>query len=176
LEKVLVKDLETKTKFLIPACELAPGMVCAREEGEEGEFFVQASQIKAGTEYFHPPFDDDMRKIMVFFRDTFTDVYSQTAEEWEDGFRRDMHPNREIEIWVNMARVFLHFTEGRDLSPEQKRDILQVILACSHAGLDHVHALTSPVTLSRKRVRQIAKVYGTAPDISFDGWLAAKIR
>jgi hypothetical protein len=156
-DTVRVFDFATKKVTTIPTCELAPGMVSMKIEGMEGEYFVDAgaAQLVKG-EIIHPPFSEEVRDYFRSFAATFADVHPMTVEEWEDGFRRDLHADREIALWRVMEDYYKHFTEGRWLSVEQKTDIFKVILACSLNGPDYVVQTTNPRTLSRKRVKQIA--------------------
>jgi hypothetical protein len=153
-EMVRVYDFTTKKLFTIPERELAPGMVRARVAGIDGEVWVAAETLK-DSDYRHPPFPEDVRALIRRLHEVFKDVYPQTVEEWEDGFRRDQHPEREIAIWQRMADIYTHFTEGRSLNSDQKKDIFQVILACVNNGPRHVLTTTNPRTLSRKRVKEI---------------------
>jgi hypothetical protein len=153
-DTVRVYDFQTEQLTTIPASELAQGMVRARVIGIEGDVWVAASQA-IPSEYRHPPFPEDIRDYLRQLQKTFADVYPRTIEQWEDGFRRDTHPDREIALWLYMGDVFEHFTSGQPLDADQKRDIFQVILASVNNGTKHVLATTNPRTLSKKRVREI---------------------
>jgi hypothetical protein len=153
-EMVRVLDPATGQLTTIPARELAPGMIRATVQGIEGEVWLSAAAL-GPSPLRHPPFGEELRQRMVELRDTFHDVYPRTAEEWEDGFRRDLHAEQEIAAWLHMAKAFRHFTDGRTLSPEQRRDIFDVIVATVNNGRDKVLLTTNPLTLSRRRVRQI---------------------
>ncbi len=153
-ETVRVYDFNTKKICTIPARELATGMVLARVAGIDGEVWVAAETLK-DSHYRHPPFPEEIRALIRRLQEVFKDVYSQTVEEWENGFKEHLHPEREIAIWQRMAKIYTHFTEGRSLNSDQKRDILQVILACVNNGQRHVLTTTNPRTLSRKRVKEI---------------------
>ena len=153
-----VRVLQTGTGHLttIPARELAPGMTRGRVVGIEGEVWVDARELVQGDVYHHPPFPDNVRETTFRrLKDTFHDVYPMTLEEWEDGFRRDLHPEQEIRIWAWMADAFEHFTAGRALSFDQRKDTFNVILAAINAGKDYAHLVVNPVTLSKSRVREI---------------------
>jgi hypothetical protein len=94
-EAVRVYDLETKTITTIPAQELAPGMIRAKVEGIEGEVFIEAAQM-GETPYRQPPFSEGIRKRLEEIRNTFVEVRPLSLEEWEDGFRRDTNPEKEV--------------------------------------------------------------------------------
>src|SRR5437660_1795022 len=88
-ERVRVYDFETQKITTIPAAELASGMIKAQVQGIDGEVYVEASQVRLGGDYRHPPFDAERKALMRHLAEVFADVYPITAEQWEDGFRRD---------------------------------------------------------------------------------------
>jgi hypothetical protein len=155
IERVRVFDFDTNRLTTIPAAELAPGMLRARVLGIEGEVWIDGS-TEFAEEVRHPEFDEETRAYFRRLQSVFHDVYPQSLERWEYGFRCDMHPEREIALWLHMANCFEHFTAGRDLSPEQRWDIYVMILDTVNNGNDKVHLTTNPATLSRRRVQEIA--------------------
>ena len=54
----------------------------------------------------HPPFDAEVRALLEEIRARLEPVFPMTLEEWEDGFRRDQTPEREIAIWVHISKRF----------------------------------------------------------------------
>jgi hypothetical protein len=151
---VRVYGFNTGAITRILARELAPGMVRARLTGIEGEVWIAGSQVRQSG-YRHGPFDEGVRDVLRQFEALFCDVYPMTAAEWEDGFRRDLHPDREMAPWLRRAEVFVHFMAGRDLSFDQRQDIFQAILTAVSNGKEAVLLTSNPVTLSKRRVREI---------------------
>jgi hypothetical protein len=154
--KVRVYDPRTRRLITIPARELAPGMVRTRVEGVAGDVWLEASRVPRPP-VRHPPFGEAVRPPLRHIWDTLYDALPQTVEEWEDGFRRDTNPDAEIAFWLTVAEAYTHLTAGRPLSPEQKRDLLEVIFACLNNGTEYVLVTTSPATLSRECVQRIAE-------------------
>jgi hypothetical protein len=66
-----------------------------------------------------------------------------------------MDPQTEIAIWRRMEEAYDHFVQGQNKSPDQKKDIFGVILACVNNGPENVLRTTSARTLSRTDVRGI---------------------
>jgi len=153
-EKVRVYDLQTKQLTTIPAAELAPGMVRANVQGIEGDVWIDATTAGQAP-LRHPPFPEEIREHFRRFAALFHDVYPITPEQWEDGFRRDTNPEKEIAVWLRIADAFEHFTEGRQLFQDQRKDIFDVLLSLATNGADHVLQTVSPRTLSRKRVKEM---------------------
>jgi hypothetical protein len=156
---VRIFDFANKSITTIPARELAPGMVQARIPGIDGEVWIEARQAISYDSYRHPPFSEKTHQIFRYLRKTFIGVYPGTLEEWEDGFRRDGHPAREISYWIHGAEVFGHFTSGRVLSREKRKDIFAVVLNCMNNGPEYVRMTTNLRTLSSKQVRKIVNYF-----------------
>ena len=155
---VRVYDIETNTVTTIPAEELAPGMVQVQIQGQEGLFWVDASRLQR-SQYRHPPFSEDMRDHLREIQNALNEVYPQTLEFWEDGFRRDTHPQREIANWLHMARTYRDFVQGRSLNLEQKREVFDVLVACSNGPRENVFQITSLSSLSRADAEEVVRAF-----------------
>jgi hypothetical protein len=156
-EMVRVYDLETKEIATIPGRELGPDLCPITIQPDVGQVWVTKEQLlKFNREAppRHPPYPPELRERLKELVETFHDVYPQTLEEWENGFRHDTHDLGEIALWLQMAEVFRRFTEGRDLDFDQRKDIFNTILTGASAGAE-AHFALNPRTLSEKRVKKI---------------------
>jgi hypothetical protein len=158
---VRVYDLETKALTTIPARELAEGMVRIPAEGVEGEVFVSAAQLTALQPglppYRRPPFGEGLRAVVAALRDALREVRPLSLEQWEDGLRRDIDPDKELTLWLGMAEVYRRLTEGHGLGPDEKRDVFAVILACLNNGPDRALFTVNLRALSRKAAEGIVE-------------------
>jgi hypothetical protein len=155
-EMVLLYDFKTKKVTPIPARELAPGMIKVQIKGLEGEYWVNSSELKQSAP-LHPPFAPEYREVFAFLQATFHDVCPMSIDEWEDGFRRDATPEKEIQSWVSMAKAFTQFTDGLVLTAEERGDIFYVSLLASSNGPENVLITFNPTALSKVRGRQIVE-------------------
>jgi len=174
MKMVKVLDLDTKRVTTIPVAELAPGMIRIKPGNDCTEYYVEGHKFNPKSSIQHPPLEEDDRRLIRGIVATFHDVYPKTSEEWEDAFRRDTHPKKEIGLWVLMGHVFLHFTRGRQLNYEKRKDIFDVVLATINNGPEATPFTVAPCTLDRKRVREIVD-YVTAQAAAgerFPGWIA----
>ena len=130
LKKVKVYDFETKEVITIPSAELAPGMVEAEVEGV-GRVWVDAKQATMDGGYRHEPFSEDIRDRLREIKEALDEVHPMTLQEWEDGFRKDTHPEKEIAIWLRLAERYKAFTEEKEFSQGQRREVFNVMLACT---------------------------------------------
>lgn len=151
---VNVMDAETHAVTRVPARELAPHMVECRMEGVEGTVWMDARELKQG-EYQHPPFDEEVRECLREIQAAVEEFYPLSIEEWEDGFRRDKTPEREIALWLHLARTYRQLTTSRDLNAEQRRDYFGVLVTCLNSPPEHVLRVFSPNAISRGEAEEI---------------------
>lgn len=131
---VTVFDFTTRTFTSIPQSELAQGMAKAKFVGHEGSVWIdpnQAVHLAKSSPYRHPPFAGERQNAVLSLVDAFPDVKDHTYEFWEDGFRKDVHPDREIAIWLHMASVYRRFAVGRSLPYRQELFRLVVTCGCN---------------------------------------------
>ena len=80
-----------------------------------GRVWIKAAQTKNG-EYRHAPFDDSLRDFVKNeIQQPLAEVHPKTIAEWEDGFRRDAEPEREIAIWCRLAERLVEFSKSEGL-------------------------------------------------------------
>ncbi|MEZ4297989.1 MAG: hypothetical protein R3B70_23735 [Polyangiaceae bacterium] len=90
---------------------------------------------------------------------TFCEVDPTPFEKWVEDFRRDMHPDREIRIYEEMAQAFTAYCSTRGLTLEAKRDVFQVVLMRSGAPDAEVLAGLKLTTLTLEDAREILSLY-----------------
>ena len=116
--------------------ELRPGTIQAKVHGIDGVVWVLPDQLQVQQgEFQHPPFEEDVRAYIRQIKETFAEHRSLSFEEWEDGFRRDANPAREIAIWSHAADIYTAFTESEP-SAERRKDVYRCIVACLTTGPD----------------------------------------
>ena len=64
----------------------------------------------------------------------FVEVDGQSVEQWVDNFKRDVNPDRELDIWETMAKAYTAYCSKRTLSPEAKKEVYKVVLLRSMAS------------------------------------------
>ncbi len=75
-------------------------------------------------------------------------------EEWEDGFRRDANPEREIAMWLHAADVYTAFA-GDEPAADRRRDVYRCIVTCLSCGPDAVWHVLRPEVLNRAEAEQV---------------------
>jgi len=79
-----------------------------------------------------------------------------TLEEFEIGFMRDMHPQREVTLWFRIAKAWLAYHEdflGNKILPKEEEGKLLGALIAISSGIEEVSKLNVPVEVGRKLVR-----------------------
>jgi hypothetical protein len=141
----------------IPACELRPGCIQIRLQGSTDVVWADPSQLKQG-EIQQPPFNDAMRADIKKIQMAFAEHRNLTVEEWEDGFRRDTHPDREIAMWLNAADVYRQFA-WNEMRADRRDEIYGIIVACLTAAPDSVWHVIRHAALTKPEVEQIIQRY-----------------
>jgi hypothetical protein len=152
-ETVPFYDVESRRVVQIPASELRPGAVQAQVQGIEGLVWMMPSQLKQG-EVRHPPFDESIRAYLRQIQEAFAEQFPLSLDEWEDGFRRDAHPEQEIALWLHAAQVYTDIA-GSEPSAERRRDVYRCIAACMSSGPDTVWHILKAEVLSRAEAEQV---------------------
>jgi hypothetical protein len=152
-EMVRFFDVENGRVVQITASELRPGTIQARVQGIEGVVWVLPDQLKPG-EIKHPPFDEGIRAYIRQIQEAFAEQRPLSFEEWEEGFRRDATPEREIALWSHAADIYTAFA-GSEPSAQRRRDVYRCIVACLTSGPDAVWHVLRPEALSLAEAEQI---------------------
>jgi hypothetical protein len=136
---VRIHDFKNKSSTTIPAAELAPGMIEVRIQGLEGTYWINPRSLeKTEGPVRHPPFDaprrGKIRKIMGLLKE----VYPLTFEQWEDGFRRDLNADKEIDGWVRAAEIYNEWVTAHALDFSERKALFQILAACMTTSYEHV--------------------------------------
>jgi hypothetical protein len=107
--------------------------------------------------YRHPPFGERYLPVFQALKRVLDEVVPAPLEQWEDRFRRIELPHADMFVWLMMAGRYLHFTRGRKLGQEQKRDIFRVIYSYTYSWGAHALSETECPALSEIRVKQIIR-------------------
>lgn len=164
---VRVFDADQHRVFTMPARELVPGMVNARMQGV-GDVWVFPSQFPP-SDYRHPPFDEDLRDGIRRLQRLLDDVQPMSLEEWEDGFRRDRDPRREIAAWLHAAEVYRSLTRGRGAggtsttatatTAQHRRDVYRLLVTCMSSPRARVFDVARLGTLTRAEAEAVVRAY-----------------
>ncbi len=143
----------------MPRSEVPAGYTPVRMVGI-GECYVDMSTYRASPGFRHPPFPDAAKERIVRIHQVVEQYSSHTFEQFEEGFRKDMHPWREIALWELIVDAHQRFTShltGEDqLTSQKKEDIFKAIMWMSNHFPDHGRVrLGATASLTAKRANEI---------------------
>jgi hypothetical protein len=153
-----VYDFGTRSVRRIPARELSPNMVQARLEGVAGVVWLDARELNANT-YQHPPFTEEIRDHLRQIMASIGEVYPLSLEQWEDGFRRDANPEKEIALWLHLAEVYSRLTAEADLSLGQKTDYFRILVGCMNSPRKHVLQVVTLSEISKAEATSVIEAF-----------------
>lgn len=143
---VKIIDLDTMEVTEIPLAELSDQMVPARIQGRPGFFWVDIHQAMGRSKaVLHPTFSGVRRQRVEAIASMFGEIYPQSYEQWELGFRRDSHPDQEIAIWLRSGKIFTEFSRRRGLDLHQRKALARLLFQCQAVSFDQLKAVrTNP--------------------------------
>lgn len=169
-EMVPFLDTETGRVVRIPASELRPGAIQVRVQGSDEVVWALPEQLHQG-EVKHPEFDEGIRDYIRQIQAAFAEHRSLSFEEWEEGFRRDANPEREVAIWSHAADIYTAFA-GNEPVADRRKDVYRCIVTCLTTGPDAVWQVLRPEVLSQSEAEQVVnRFFGkqAAPGTSSGG-------
>ncbi len=153
---ITIYDPETKIYTEVSESELAPGMVRASVDGREGDVWIDPSLLKQ-SEYRHPPFEGDLRDQILSIQASFPSVYEKTFEFWQDGFRRDQNPDREIAVWHHIADVYGRHAAGKPQS--YREELFSLLLTCSNSDHQRIATVFNTTIITEEDFHRITSEY-----------------
>lgn len=83
----------------------------------------------------HDSLPDELLEAIHAIYEVLGPFLWMNLEQWELGFMRDMHPEREVAVWFRMAKAWHsyheRFTESKALPVEDEQKIIGVLIAIS---------------------------------------------
>jgi hypothetical protein len=159
-EFVKVYDVPTRTISTIPASELAAGMVRIQLNGSDEVLWADANELNAAQgQHRHPPFTGARREKVLYIEQTLRDVYPKTYEAWEDGFRRDLRVDQELDLWVRVASCLNDFVAHHKPSTAERQEAFEILGACLNCIPTTVFETVRVALLSRATAQQLVDAY-----------------
>jgi len=151
-------DFATKTTARIPRAELRPGVVLIQIEGQDEAVYADSAELKMGV-HQHAALGEELREAIRTLTADLADVYPQSFEQWEDGFRRDRTPEREIAGWLHLSAILQVLAKRYGFEPAEKKECFRVLVACFTGARDTVRDRSDPKLLSNVQVDQAIKYF-----------------
>jgi len=94
---------------------------------EPGREQVDLESLKRGPVRRASLSDVQLARIRRF-HEILAEIDGFTLEQRVDGFKRDLNPDSEIEVWEAVAAAFERFCAARRLTHEAQRDVYSLLL------------------------------------------------
>lgn len=91
---------------------------------------IETEDISTEGPIRHPNFPLTLENQILVSRHVFFEVLPMSIEETLHNFRRDTHPESEVELWEGMAAVYLSFLPIAS-SPKEKASLFAALLSAS---------------------------------------------
>jgi len=91
--------------------------------------------------------------------DVLREACSTTLEEWEDGFRRDLFPEKNIEFWLRVADAYEEVTNRFTLTLVQKKTLLGLLNSGSLAAYAYASRVTEYEVLPAEVAHEAIRAY-----------------
>ncbi len=158
-EMVPFLDVANGRVVRIPASELRPNAIQVKLQSTGELVWALPEQLQLG-EVKHPEFDEGVREYVRRIQTAFAEHRPISFEEWEEGFRRDANPEREIAIWSHAAGIYTALTVGEPAA-DRRRDVYRCLVTCMNTGPDTVWQVLRPEALKRAEAEQVVnRFYG----------------
>ena len=151
-------DFATQTTIRIPSAELSPGAVLIQIEGDSVPVYADSAALRIG-EYQHDALSDGAVEAIREFMLEFTDVCSRSYDQWEDGFRRDRNPDREVAGWLHLSRILRVMSDRYRYNLPQRDECFRILVACYTGGRDTVRDRSDPILLPVAQVEEMARFF-----------------
>ena len=109
-------------------------------------------QAAQNTPLRHAPFEEDILALLRIIKARLMDVYPLTLAKWEEGFRKDTHPEQQIAFWLAVSERYEQETTGKPLNMAEKNNIFRRLLGrptisignIEHAPVGYVDGRVEP--------------------------------
>jgi hypothetical protein len=125
--------------------------------------WVDPSKLQLGP-IQHAGLTDDQMKRIKRLQKAFGEVDPSPLEKWVDDFKRDSNPDNELKIWEGMATAYETFTASKNLTPDGKKDVFQVVLLRSGAADAEVLKHVKLKVLTENDAREIMALFVSKPE------------
>ncbi len=96
----------------------------------------------------------------------FAEVYPVSLEQTITDFKRDLNPDSEIDIWLNMANAYEKYLNSKQgkLTLDIKKEVYKLILSRSMMPTDEAIKNSKLTILTEKEAQEVVSFYTADPD------------
>ena len=164
MKTVRLLDPATKRVAAIPLAELSDGVIRVHMEGVDGAVYMDPSALELAPP--NRPREDfaEVEPVIEEIRATFAEHILDTLEGWIYKFRGDMHPEKEIAVWLMMAKCYRATVDGKGLDKTARKEVFDLLVRFSMGGTDEEILAQIPVPrLGRERAVRLMDMWREGP-------------
>lgn len=117
--------------------------------------YIEPNKLRQGPIRHETLPPELLDRIKVVF-DLIGPYTGMNLEEFEIGFMRDMHPEREVAVWCSITAAWMAYHEkyldSATLPDDEERSLLAAAIAIS-TGVDDVAKLNLPEEVGRRLIQ-----------------------
>jgi hypothetical protein len=102
---------------------------------------------------------DELRAEIAQLAADLADVYPQTVEQWEDGFRCDRDPAREVAGWLHITAILKVMASRQGYDLPRRKECFRILVACLTGDRTTVSERSDPKLLPSSEVEQTIKYF-----------------
>jgi hypothetical protein len=152
-------DMKTGTTIQIPKAELSPNVVWVQIKGEPGPVYVNVNDITLNSKKQHESLPSEAMNAIRQFKRELADVCPKSFNQWEDGFLKDLNPDREIAGWMRVSIILREMTNRHDYKAAQRKECFRILMACFNGERRTVRERSDTQLLPEDQVEEAIKSF-----------------
>jgi len=123
---------------------------------------IDPNKIKL-NEVVHDALTSEQINKITKIHSTFAEVDTSSLENVITDFKRDLNPDSEIDIWLQMADAYESNIKGKNRTLEQKKEIYKLILSRSMMSSEEVLKNLELKEISQPEAKEVLSHYRENP-------------
>ncbi len=139
-------------------------LASCKEDQTEPEF-IDSNKIEI-NEIVHDELTQEQLNNIKKIHSTFQEVDKISLEQTIEDFKRDLHPDNEIKIWLQMAEAYQSYLDYKngDIDLNTKTEVYKLILSRSMMSDEQAIQNSDLKLLSKKDALKVLSFYKAKPD------------
>ncbi len=138
---------------------------CNSKDEKENIQTMNTNDIQM-SEVVHDTLTEDQINKIKKIQSIFEEVYPVSLEETITNFKRDLHPDGEIDVWLQMADAYEKYISSKKnkLDLNTKKEVFKLILSRSMMSSEEAIPNSKLTILTEKEAKEVLSYYTAIPD------------
>ena len=165
-EVKMVKVMGSNGIRLIPNDELAPGMCEVTIENDDGteekNVWIDSRSVLPASKIRHTePFSDEFMRNLRKLKADLSVVLPRSIEDWENCFRSERNPEKELKIWLKVAAYYnMWIVSHPTHSLGKKKETFNIMMECTMTSADSILNVVDLHFMSKADAKDIIVAFG----------------